>query len=55
MTHRPNRHDRAARRDTLVVTATAVAATLTAPVAAAEGVTSTKLADAGWTCFSSPR
>ena len=39
----------------LVVAATAVAyAGLTAPAAAAEGVTAAKLADAGWTCFVPP-
>jgi hypothetical protein len=56
MTHR-TRTSRAIARlvaTALVITATAVAATLTAPVAAAEGVTSTKLADAGWTCFVPP-
>ena len=40
---------------TSIVAATAaVAATLTAPAAASEGVTSTTLADAGWTCFVPP-
>jgi hypothetical protein len=39
----------------LVIAATAaVAASMTAPAAASEGVTSTKLADAGWTCFVPP-
>ena len=57
MTHRNQASHPIARlvAAALVVAATtAVTASLTAPAAAAEGVTSTKLADAGWTCFVPP-
>lgn len=37
-----------------VAATAAVAASLTAPAAASEGVTATKLAEAGWTCFVPP-
>jgi hypothetical protein len=39
----------------LVIAATAaVAASLTTPAAASEGLTPTRLANAGWTCFQAP-
>ena len=38
----------------LVVAIAAVAAQLTAPASASEGVTAAKLAGAGWTCFVAP-
>lgn len=37
-----------------IAAAAVAAASLTAPAAASEGVTSTKLAEAGWTCFVPP-
>lgn len=57
MTHRHPASRAVARlvATALVVAATAVVATSPiAPAAASEGVTSTKLADAGWTCFVPP-